>query len=131
MSKFKASIIDIQSEQELHIVSFNAHGVILKMISLDLNDNIKVDTNVQLTCKATTVALAKEFKGSLSYSNQILMKIAIINHGELLSSLILQKEDFTLESIITTSSLERMNLQVNDEVTALIKSSDLSIIGIL
>ena len=131
MSKFKATITDVQQEQELSVVEFNAEGITLKMMSLDVSHNIKVGSKVILSCKATTVAIAKDLQGYLSYSNQIEMQIDSLEMGKLLSSLKLKRDDFFLESIITTSSIKRMNLNKNDKVTALIKSSDLSILELL
>jgi len=127
MSTFKAVITQIESEDILNIVTFETKNQTLKMMSLDLNTSVRVRSSVMLNVKATAVALAKELTGMLSYSNQISLKIQSINRGKLLCSLLLEDEDFTLESIITTSSVDRMNLQVQDEVIALIKSSDLSI----
>ena len=127
MSTFKATVTQIQSEDMLNIVTFKTKNHTLKMMSLTLNTTLQVGDQVKLSVKATAVALAKELSGMLSYSNQVPLKIQSIDRGKLLCSLLLEDEDFTLESIITTTSVDRMNLQVKDEVTALIKSSDLSI----
>jgi len=96
------------------------------MISLELNEKAVVGQDVLLSTKATSVALAKNLTGQLSYSNQIPCTIESIDQGKILTTLLL-KSDFLLESIITTASLTRMELQMGDKVTALIKSSDLSI----
>ena len=130
MSNFNAKIIDIHNEMSLNIVTFQTQNTILKMISLELGEQIKINTDVLLSCKATNVALAKELDGQLSYSNQIPMQIESMEVGKLLSSLNLRQGNLKLESIITTASLERMQLKVGESVTALIKSSDLSIMEI-
>ena len=41
------------------------------------------------------------------------------------------KEDILIESIITVDSSKRMDLKENDEVTLLIKASDLSILEVI
>jgi molybdopterin-binding protein len=97
------------------------------MISLDLSDNVKIGQNILLRVKPTSVAIGKNIQGELSYSNQLNVKIISLKVGKLLCSLQLQFHDFLIESIITVDSQKRMNLQLNDEVLALIKSSDLSI----
>lgn len=130
MSNFNAKITNIQNEMSLNIVTFQTGETILKMISLELNEKITIGIDVLLSCKATNIALAKEFDGELSYSNQIPMQIESLEVGKLLSSLKLEQGDLKLESIITTASLERMKLKVGENVTALIKSSDLSIMEI-
>ncbi len=131
MSNFNAKIIDIQNEMSLNIVTFQTGETILKMISLELGEKIKINADVLLSCKATNIALAKELDGQLSYSNQIPMRIESMEVGKLLSSLNLSQGNLKLESIITTASLQRMQLKVGESVTALIKSSDLSIMEIL
>jgi len=131
MSKFTATVIEIQSEQELHILTFKHNEIVLKMMSLELFENLILGATVVLSCKATSVAIAKNLQGELSYSNQIKMQITSIQSGKLLSNLQLQSNELVLESIITTSSVTRMNLQENDEVIALIKSSDLFVMDVL
>lgn len=128
MNRLNAVVKNIQSVDNLNIVSFEYQGEVLTMMSLDLADNIQVRKRVELTAKATNIAIAKEFSGEVSYSNQIKASIVEIENGELLSSIKLKVKEFFLESIITLNSSKRMDLKVDDEVTLLIKASDLSIV---
>jgi molybdopterin-binding protein len=98
---------------------------------LDLSENVQVKAAVRVHFKSTAVSIAKEFSGELSICNQLQVTISALEIGELLSLLHLKFYEYTLESIITTSSLKRMNLNVGDDVLALIKSSDLSIQEVL
>ncbi|QOR62231.1 TOBE domain-containing protein [Sulfurovum sp. ST-21] len=131
MSKIIAKVSTIQSIETLNIVSFECRDTILTMVSLELGNEISVGREVLLNVKPTSMAVGKNIQGELSYSNQLNVKIAALSVGELLCSLKLQFHDFVLESIITTAAQKRMNLQVNDEVIALIKSTDLSIEKVL
>ncbi len=137
MSKLIATVKNIESVDDLNIVTFICNGETLKMMSLDLNDSIQIGKRVALACKPTSVALAKptmdnkEFSEMLSYANQIKVNIASMDVGLLLSSVKLQFGDFTLESIITTASVKRMNLNAKDELLALIKANELSIQEVL
>ena len=131
MNQINAFVHDIQSVENLNIVTFSVNYHVLKMMSLDLNKKIQKDDQVVLTCKPTSVAIAKNISGELSYSNQLKVTIKSINRGELLSVLELAFDEFTIESIITTESQKRMQLSANEEVIALIKSSDLSIERVL
>ena len=54
-----------------------------------------------------------------------------IESGELLCSVILKIENIYIESIITKDSAERMKLKKDEQVTILIKASNLSIEEIL
>ena len=131
MNKFTAKITKIQSVDNLNIVNFDFAGQVLSMMSLDLNEKLKTGSMVELTAKPTHIAIAKEFSGEISYSNQLNAKIIDINNGELLSSIKLSMGDAVCESIITKNSSVRMNLQVGDSVTLFIKASELSIKEIL
>ncbi|MDF1884032.1 transporter [Sulfurimonas sp. SAG-AH-194-C21] len=131
MSQFNATIIDIQEHDSINIVTFEAEGFTLHMMSLELHESIKVGTGLVLGVKASSVAIAKEFSGALSYANQLDLQINEIQEGELLCSLQLKSKNFELESIITKASAKRMHLQVADSITALIKSSDLYIVEVL
>ena len=131
MSTFQATVTDIESEGILHIVTFNMSGIRLKMMSLDLDKNIKITTEVILSVKSTAVALAKELSGELSYSNQIDANIKTMEVGKILTSLRVESKGVIFDSIITTPSQKRMNLALNDKVTLLIKSSDLSILEVI
>ncbi|MCK5111121.1 MAG: TOBE domain-containing protein [Arcobacteraceae bacterium] len=131
MSKITATVTYIDNIDSLNIVTFDFLGTQLKMMSLDLNDNIKIGTKVLLAVKPTHIALAKKFNGVLSYDNQIKANIIEINNGKLLSSIKLLVNDEILESIITKESALNMDLKVEDEVTVLIKASELSIQEVL
>jgi len=131
VSLIDAKISAIESEGIIHIVTFQTQEYVLKMVSLELPKDLKIATEVKLQVKATSVSLAKDLKGELSYSNQIKCQIESIEQGKLLSSIMLTTEKFRLESIITTTSLERLSLERGESVIALINSSDLSIAEIL
>jgi len=131
MNTLNATITEIQSVDNLNIVAFDVNEQNLKMMSLDLSDKVQTNATVSIHFKSTAVGIAKEFTGELSICNQLQVKIIALEIGELLSLLRLEFYAYTLESIITTSSVKRMNLQVGDDVLALIKSSDLSIKEVL
>jgi len=131
MSNIIVIVSDIKSCDSLHIVKFDFHGTTLSMMSLDLNEDIKVGVKVRLVVKPTHVVLAKDFVGEVSYSNQLESTITSCEEGELLASIQLKVFDTHLESIITAKSSKRMNLKVGDRVTAFIKASELSIVEVV
>ena len=131
MNKISATVVSIQNVQNLTQVTFATATGELKMMGLELPQNIEQNTAVMLTCKATNIAIAKASDSMLSFSNQLPVTIQTIEMGELLCSLLLSYDTTVLESIITADSAKRMQLKVGDTVTALIKSSDLSITEVL
>ena len=130
MNTIKATINDIQSVDNLCIVSFLAQDTQMQMMSLGLNPNIKVGSSVILGVKSSNIFLAKNLSGMLSASNQLKCKIKSINNGKLLSSIKLEFGDEIIQSVITLSSSIKMNLLEGDEVVAIIKSSELSILEV-
>jgi molybdopterin-binding protein len=126
-----ALVVKIDNVDNLNIVDFKFLDQTLSMMSLDLSDNIRVGSRVELMANPSHVAIAKNFRGVLSYSNQLEAKIKSLENGKLLSSIKLSIGSSILESIITLRSSKKMNLKVGDEVTALIKASELSILRVL
>ena len=92
MSKLIATVKNIESVDELNIVTFVCNDETLKMMSLDLNDTVQIGKRVVLTCKPISVALAKPtmdnkaFSEMLSYANQIKVEISSMDVGVLLSN---------------------------------------------
>ena len=127
MSQFVATIKKINSIDNLNIVEFDFNGLTLKMMSLDLNADVQVGKKVKLSVKPTNISIAKNLIGEISLSNQIVATIQSLENGQLLTSVILKINDTLLESIITVDSSKRMNLQIGEVVTILIKASNLSI----
>ena len=127
MSQFIATIKKIQSIDNLNIVEFEFDGLTLKMMSLDLNDDVKIGKKVKLSVKPSNISIAKNLSGEISLSNKIVATIQNLENGQLLTSVILKINDTLLESIITVDSSKRMNLQIGEVVTILIKASNLSI----
>ncbi len=137
MSILEAVIEKIESVDALNIVTFACAGQKLQMMSLELPENIQLGVKVKLACKASSVALAKpsgdveNFCSMLSYANQLKVRVVSIEKGALLSSIVLALGSFMLESIISTAALARLDLQEEDEVVALIKANELSILEVL
>ena len=131
MSQIKAVITQIETVDNLNIVKFDFQGHSLTMMSLDLNNDISVGKEVILGIKPTHIAIGKNFSGLVSYANQIKAKIISCTHGKLLSSIKLSVDDVVLESIITLESALKMDLKTDDDVTMMIKASELSILKVL
>lgn len=126
MNTLKAQVTQIDSMDNLTIVKFKYHEQNLSMMSLGLKD-IKVGSQVILSINASHIAIGKYLKGDISLSNRFDCVIKELDKGQLLSSLKLSINDDYLTSIITTNSVNRMNLQVGDKVQALVKASEISI----
>ena len=128
MSKIIAIVEQIQNIDNLNIVTFSCGDVELKMMSLDINVNIKVGKKVLLNCKPSSISIAKDFEGQISISNILQSKVLSILKGELLSIVTLDFQGFKLESLITSKAIEKIQLKENENVSAFVKASELYIV---
>ncbi len=126
-----ARVKDIKTIDSLNIVEFDFNNITLKMMSLELHKEVKLESKVKLLVKPSNVIISKNYIEDISLSNQTLAKIVTIENGELLSSISLKIGDTTFESIITKESSKRLDLQEGNIVNILIKASDLSILRVL
>ncbi|WNL33152.1 TOBE domain-containing protein [Arcobacter cryaerophilus gv. pseudocryaerophilus] len=126
-----ARVKDIKTIDSLNIVEFDFNNITLKMMSLELHKEVKLESKVKLFVKPSNVIISKNYIEDISLSNQTLAKIVAIENGELLSSISLKIGDTTFESIITKESSKRLDLQEGNIVNILIKASDLSILRVL
>ena len=126
-----ARVKDIKTIDSLNIVEFDFNNITLKMMSLELHKEVKLESKVKLLVKPSNVIISKNYIEDISLSNQALEKIVAIENGELLSSISLKIGDTTFESIITKESSKRLDLQEGNIVNILIKASDLSILRVL
>ena len=97
------------------------------MVSLELNQNIKIDTEVILGVKPTNIILSKTYFTNISCKNQIKATITNIEKGEIVALITLQVHNTVLESIILVDVCNKLELNYFDDVVLLIKESDLYI----
>ncbi len=130
MNHISATVSNIQSVDNLTVVAFQAGEQKLTMMALGLNFSIEVGSEVTLGMKASSVALAKDFSGFISLSNQLYCTIESITYGELLCSVKARFNDSLIESIVTLNSAKQMDLEVGETIMMLIKASEISILEI-
>lgn len=131
MNQIQADITKIDSGNNITIVSFKAGQQQMKMMALEIDEDLEVGSKVILGAKATNIALAKERLEDISISNQLEATIEAIEMGSLLCSVRFLFEAVSWESVITRDSAERMELVVGEKIVALLKSSELSIIKVV
>jgi molybdopterin-binding protein len=119
-NRLTAIVKQIEHVENLHIVTCQLGVQTLKMVSLELNETLQVDRSVDFSVKSTNIALAKNLTGQLSYANQLKAKIVAVENGKLLSSIQLDVEGFSLESLVTLEASLAMSLSVGDEVLVLL-----------
>jgi len=77
----------------------------------------------------TEVSLAKNLAGLISLRNRLLARITQIDKSAILTRVVLDFRGQPLVSIITTRSAQRLSLQIGDEVEALIKANEVTVVA--
>ena len=123
----KAKISAIEQNDGVSVFEFSAENLSLKMLSLENLQNLKIGDEVWLNFKSSDVFVATSPLLNCSVSNEIQVRISDIQKGEITSSLHLNAGKFEFESIISTSSLKRLNLALGDQIYAYVKATSLYI----
>lgn len=84
---------------------------------------------VTLLFAETEVALAKNLSGLISLRNRIRGTIVELERGTVLARVVLDVGGRRLVSVITTRSSQALALAVGDEVEALVKANEMSIVA--
>jgi molybdate transport system regulatory protein len=130
MNKLPAIITAIQQSGSILLVDATVEGQgfsALMIESFNRPEWLYEKNTVDLVFKETEVSLAKELSGRISIRNQMRCCVLEIERGELLSKITLRFKHFTIASAITTRSVNSLQLEIGDEVDALVKSNEVSL----
>ena len=124
MNRLKGKIELIKSHDEMLLIELNVqHIKIIAIIIGRPNDYsyLEIGNEMAILFKETEVAISTNKTLDISIQNKLTCTVSSILKGKLLSQINLNFIDFTLTSIITTNSVQNLNLKPQDTVTALIK----------
>ena len=80
---------------------------------------------ISVLIKGTDVMLAKSFSGMISARNRVGGKVKRIIQGDVVSKVFVESQDEMLHAIITNTSLKEMDISEGNEITAIVKSTEL------
>lgn len=126
MNEIKAKVKDIQNKDELYLLNLSTLAGELVFVTLSVN--LKIGDEISAGFRPSCVAISKNLNDNLSYSNQISLTIQSVNFGEILTTITGAKNGVCINSIITTNSAKRLNLQVGENVVFLIKATDIFVV---
>jgi len=127
MNQLQATIKTIKNIENLHALELSFGKQCIHMLTLELNPKFTTGSVVKIRVKSTDIAIAKEFLGELSFSNQLDAQITHVTNGEILSSVRIEVEGFKLESIVSKEASLNMQLKKGDDIKVLIQASEISI----
>jgi len=130
MNKLTGIISKIQQSGAILLVDVDVdgHGFSAMLIeSATQPEWLQEGNAVDLVFKETEVSLAKNLSGMISMRNRMKCAVLQIDRGDLLSKVSLQFQKYMLTSAITTRSVSSLDLKVGDEVEALVKANEVSL----
>lgn len=130
MNKLPATITAILQSGTILLVDAEAGGQgfsALLIESISRPEWLEVGKAVDLVFKETEVSLAKNLQGQISMRNRMKCNVLKVDKGELLSMITLQFNSFTVVSAITTRAVNSLQLEIGDEVDALVKANEVSL----
>lgn len=130
MNKFKGTIVDIQSSDNISMIQVDVEGDKFSSIVLEGKKgplNYKIKDNVTLLFKETEVGLAKDLTGMISLRNRFKAVIKKIDKGPILAKITLAYKNYTIESIISSQSASQMKLKDKEEVEWLVKTNEVTL----
>ncbi|HEX3006990.1 MAG TPA: TOBE domain-containing protein [Bacteroidales bacterium] len=105
------------------------HPMSALLIESPFSENwIKEGNAVTVAFKETEVSLMKNFSGKLSLRNLLPCRVTFIDKGVIMGCVHLQFKSYHLVSAITTRSIETMDLNPGDQVIAMIKANEVSLV---
>ena len=81
--------------------------------------------SITVLIKGTDVMLAKSFSGMISARNRVNGVVKRIIEGDVVSKVFVESQDEMLHAIITNTSLKEMDVREGNEITAIVKSTEL------
>jgi molybdate transport system regulatory protein len=130
MNKLSVKISEIQCSGGVILVDLIAGETQMSALLIDAiekPDWLKKGNTLFVVFKEAEVTLAKGFSGKISTRNKLPCKVQNIEKGELISLITLDFYGNIIYSAITSRAVEHLELQLGDEVTALIKSTELTL----
>jgi len=130
MNKLTGIITQIQQSRAILLidVDVDGHGFSAMLIESATQPEWLHEGNlINLVFKETEVSLAKNLSGMISMRNRMKCTVKHIERGEFLSIVSMQFHDYSIVSAITTRAVDSLDLKVGDEVEALVKANEVSL----
>ena len=125
----RAKIIQISSKDGVSFFELECLNLGTNLYMLALNEASKFALNdeVSLNFKSSDVVLSKLRLEASSLENELKCEVADITRGEILSIVSLKCEEFCFEAIISDHTLKGLNLAVDEQVFAYVKSTSIHV----
>lgn len=130
MNKLTGTIKQIQQSGAILLVDVDVLGQGFSALLIESAirpEWLQQGNTVELVFKETEVTLAKGLSGKISMRNRMKCIVQSINRGELLCTVSLKFETYSITSAITTRAVDSLQITVNEEIDALVKSNEITL----
>ncbi len=133
MNQLHGRIVGIESNDHLSLVDIEIGGDTFTAMLLETPQSaayLALGNEVRVLFKETEVSLAKNLSGQISLRNRVFGTVTSIRSGDILSEVVLDYRGQQLTSIITTRSVQRLDIKAGDQIEALIKANEVSLMEV-
>jgi molybdopterin-binding protein len=134
MNKLSAIITQITAAESILLVDVEVEGHAMSALLTESpysGEWLKTGNNVTVVFKETEVSLMKNFTGTISLRNKLPCRVTAVEKGAILGVVHLLFRNLHITSAITTRSIEGMDIRPGDEVIAMIKANEVSLVKAL
>jgi len=131
MNRLHGIIAFVESTDQLSLVDVEVEGDLFTAILVETPESaawLKNGSPVAVLFKETEVSLAKNLSGRISLRNRMAARVESIRKGKLLSEVRLNYRGHSVVSVITTRSVERLELAPGDAVEGLVKANEVTLV---
>ncbi|WP_109299564.1 molybdopterin-binding protein [Aquimarina sp. AU474] len=128
MNTLEGKIASIKTNGSLSLVTINVNDILFQAMIIETPDTVsylKKTNPVKVVFKETEVIISKGDGCELSIPNKVTGNISTIEKGVLLSKIIISTAVGDISAIITSDAMNEMILQIEEEVTILIKTTEI------
>ena len=133
MNKLRGRITHIESNDHVSLVDVEVSGDSFTATLLETPEDaayLQVGNTVEVLFKETEVSLAKGLSGLISLRNRMNTTVKQVRGGVILSEVVLDYRGQQISSIITTRSILRMAIKAGDEVEAMVKANEVTLVEV-
>ncbi|MCL6264361.1 TOBE domain-containing protein [Craterilacuibacter sp. RT1T] len=130
MNRFAATLLECEREGCLSLSRLRLdNGVELTALSAGLGGVGEAGARLYVAIKAAEVSLARPPLPAISLRNRLPGRVLRLEHGRLLSRIMLDCAGLSLEVLITRRGADELALELGDEVIALVKANELTVLA--
>ncbi len=130
MNKLTGIITQIQQSGAIMLVDVDIDGQGFSAMLIESAAPpqwLKEGSKIYLVFKETEVSLAKELSGKISMRNRMMCMVEHVERGALLSTITLKFKNDKITSAVTTRAVDFIQITEGDEIEALVKANEISL----